>query len=429
MFDRKRYALVGLGIRSKMYTEAMLGDFSKYCELVGLCDSNEGRLLQCRNGISNRYGKTISGFDSKSFDNMIISTRPDTVLVTTGPDSTHDSYICRALELGCNVITEKPMTIDEDRCRRIIKAVEKSGKSIKVTFNYRYSPPRSQIKEILMAGEIGEILSVDFQWFLDTKHGANYYRRWHRLKQNSGSLLVHKATHHFDLVNWFLNDIPQTVFCQASLSYYTPENAEKRGLHNRGQRCRGCGEAKNCKFYLDIESHQELKELYLDCEHYDGYIRDRCVFSDEIDIWDNMAVNVRYKKGTLLSYMLYSYSPYEGYRIAFNGTKGRLEHGACEDTYVSGDGSVPGALNKNNVYIRLISEFSKPREIKVRTGEGGHGGGDPVLLADLFDPNDRQDTLGRKANHLDGAYSILVGIAASKSANTQQMVRIADLLN
>ena len=429
MFNRKRYVQVGLGIRSKMYTEAMLGDFSEFCDLVGLCDSNEGRLLQCKNAISNKYGKIISVFDPKSFDNMILSVKPDTVIVTTGPDSTHDNYICRALELGCNVITEKPMTIDEGRCRRIIKAVEKSGKSIKVTFNYRYSPPRSQLKEILIAGEIGEILSVDFQWFLDTKHGANYYRRWHRVKENSGSLLVHKSTHHFDLVNWFLNDLPESVFCQASLSYYTPENAQRRGLISRGQRCRGCPEARNCEFYLDIESHQELKELYLDCEQYDGYIRDKCVFSEEIDIWDNMAVNVKYKKGTLLSYMLHSYSPYEGYRMAFNGTRGRLEHGACEDTYISGDGTVPGALSKDNVYIRLIPEFSMPREIKVQTGEGGHGGGDPVLLADLFHPNVRCDPLARKANHMDGAYSVLVGIAASQSVKTKQIVEIAKLLN
>jgi predicted dehydrogenase len=77
-----------------------------------------------------------------------------------------------------------------------------------VTFNYRYSPFRSQVKELLMSGEIGDVLSVDFHWLLNTVHGADYFRRWHSNKAISGGLMVHKATHHFDLVNWWLSDMP-----------------------------------------------------------------------------------------------------------------------------------------------------------------------------------------------------------------------------
>ena len=82
--------------------------------------------------------------------------------------------------------------------------------------------------------------------------------------------------------------------------------------------------------------------------------RDRCPFAGEIDIWDNMSIVARYARGATLSYQLHAYSPYEGYRIAFNGTRGRLEHFACEATYVSGDGSVPGELAPENVSITLI---------------------------------------------------------------------------
>ena len=65
-----------------------------------------------------------------------------------------------------------------------------------MTFNYRYSPHRAKIWELLRAGEIGDITSVDFHWYLDTSHGADYFRRWHRLVECSGSLWVHKASHH-----------------------------------------------------------------------------------------------------------------------------------------------------------------------------------------------------------------------------------------
>ena len=130
-----------------------------------------------------------------------------------------------------------------------------------------------------------------------------------------------------------------------------------------------------------------------------------------------------------MSYMLHAYSPYEGYRIAFNGARGRLEHACCENSYISGDGSIPGELKPGNVTITRIPAFSSPEEVEVRTGAGGHGGGDLLLLEDVFAPDKAgPDPLGRRAGARDGAYSILVGIAAYHSIDSGQPVRIADLI-
>jgi predicted dehydrogenase len=79
--------------------------------------------------------------------------------------------------------------------------MNRTGRNCRVTFNYRYSPPRTQVKDLLMAGTIGDVLSVDFHWMLNTLHGADYFRRWHSRKEFSNGLMCHKATHHFDLVN------------------------------------------------------------------------------------------------------------------------------------------------------------------------------------------------------------------------------------
>ncbi len=426
---KKRYAHVGMGGRSRMYTDAIVGDFSDSCELAAICDISGGRLDLANRHIVELGGSPVPAYRADDFDKMIAEAKPDVVIVTTGPDATHSDYICRAMELGCDVVTEKPMTTDETRCRKILKTAAKTGKNLQVTFNYRYSPPRSQVKEMLDSGVIGEILSVDFAWLLNTSHGADYFRRWHRRRENSGSLLVHKATHHFDLVNWWLGDDPEEVFCHASLKYYTPTTAERMGLAGRSERCRNCPVAERCKFHLNLADSEDMKEMYLDCEDEpDGYIRDKCVFSDEINIWDNMSVSARYKSGALLNYILHAYSPYEGYRIAFNGSRGRLEHHACENTYISGDGTIPGELEKGNTTITLIREFSSPEQIEVRTSKGGHGGGDAPLLADVFDPEAPADPLKRKAGRRDGAYSILVGVAACKSIDTGKAVKIADLL-
>jgi predicted dehydrogenase len=412
-----------------MYTHALTQTFREHADLVAICDTNQGR-MDLFNRRQGELGMPATAtYDAGRFDDMVREARPDTVIVTTGPDVTHSDYICRAMELGCDVVTEKPMTTDEVRCRDILRVIERTGKRLQVTFNYRYSPPRSQVKEMLDRGDIGDILSVDFTWLLDTRHGADYFRRWHRRLGDSGSLLVHKATHHFDLVNWWLSDAPEEVFCHATKRYYTAENADRMGLSGRGTRCLDCSARSRCRFALDLAASKDLRELYLDNERYDGYARDRCVFSPEIDIWDTMSVSVRYRRGALLNYHLHAYSPYEGYHIAFNGTKGRLEHQACENTYISGDGTVPGELARGNTTITYIPEFSSPQAVEVRMGAGGHGGGDPVLLADLFHPEPPPDALGRRATERDGAYSILVGVAAYRSALASRPIRIADLLD
>ena len=91
-----------------------------------------------------------------------------------------------------------------EKAQRIVDACKRNNRHVRVLFNYRYSPPRTQVKDLLMSGAIGDVMSVDFHWLLNTLHGADYFRRWHSHKEISGGLMIHKATHHFDLVNWWL---------------------------------------------------------------------------------------------------------------------------------------------------------------------------------------------------------------------------------
>jgi predicted dehydrogenase len=125
---------------------------------------------------------------------MLRTVQPQTVMVCT-QDDTHDELIVQSLEAGCDVITEKPMATTAEKCRRILEAEARTGRRVNVAFNYRYAPFMAKLKALLLSGVIGEIVSVDFHWYLNTKHGADYFRRWHAYQANSGSLFVHKATH------------------------------------------------------------------------------------------------------------------------------------------------------------------------------------------------------------------------------------------
>lgn len=427
MKTKRRFAQVGLGGRSEMYYEAIARQFTDHAEIVGICDNNTGR-VQMRKDWLQGQNITVVGYHADDFERMITECNPDTVIVTS-KDVTHDDYICRAMELGCDVISEKPMTIDAQRCQRIIDTQHRTGRQCRITFNYRYSPPRTQLKELLMSGVIGEVLSVDFHWMLDTSHGADYYRRWHRHKANSGGLLVHKATHHFDLVNWWLSAIPSSVFAKGKRQFYLPRTAERYGLAKRGERCLGCPEAVACPFYLDLCGNPSLKAIYVDHESYDGYFRDRCVFSDAIDIEDSMQLVVTYDSGANMSYSLHSFMPWEGYIVTFNGSRGRLEHKCEEMVYINGDGTVPGALKAEGTWTRIYPHFAPAYEEEIWQAAGGHGGGDRLMLDDIFLPNRQQDKYLRAADQRSGAYSILTGIAANRSIETGAVVNITDIIS
>lgn len=435
---KKKYVLVGTGGRCSMFIDALIKDYKDDNELVALCDTNQTRMNYWAKYIKENGGPVVKTYKAADFDKMIAEIKPARVIVTS-MDRTHHKYICRAMELGCDVVSEKPMTVDAEKCQQIIDTKKKTGRDLVVTFNYRYSPRNTKVKEIIKSGMIGDVTSIHFEWLLDTVHGADYFRRWHRDKRNSGGLMVHKATHHFDLINWWIDSKPEIVFAMGDLKFYGKENAENRGITEFYARARGSKTAEKDPFSLKVTDKDErILGLYYNAEHEDNYYRDQSVFGDGISIEDNMAVMVRYANKTVMAYSLNAHSPWEGYRVCFNGTKGRLEFNVVEKSYVSGnheDFNQPGMRELEGDKKEMVPEiilqkhWGKPQVITYEaSNKGGHGGGDVRLLKDVFEGAEN-DPLGHAAGYIDGAASILTGIAANKSMATGMPVIVKDLVD
>lgn len=425
--EKRRYAQVGVGTRAQAFYNAIATTYRESCELVAICDVNQGRMDYTNRRLQEAGVKEVPTYKHYEFEKMVEETKPDCIIVTS-VDRTHDYYIIRAMELGCDVITEKPMTIDEKRAQAIIDTQKRTGRDVRVAFNYRYAPDKTKIRELIMDGTIGDIYAVHFEWFLDTRHGADYFRRWHRQKENSGGLLVHKSTHHFDLVNFWLGTEPDTVYAMGSLNFYGRKNAERRGEKEFFFRYYGNEKAKADPFYFDIEAHPLIKALFKECEEEDGYIRDKSVFSEEINIEDTMGVMVRYKNNAIMTYSLNAYCPLEGLRVSFTGSKGRIDYEAFERSNFDQTGE--RSLIQGDVYSKRIMVhpmFGKSYEVEIPKATGGHGGGDPALMKNIFgDPS--EDRFKRAANHVDGAMSILTGVAANKSIASGLPVKIDSLV-
>jgi predicted dehydrogenase len=403
---KRRYAIVGNGIRgSTMWGRDLVDRYGDVLEFVGLCDVNPLRAEASRRLL----GVTCPTFTR--IEELFDRAKPDLLAITT-VCSTHAELIVKALDRGIDVLTEKPMVTDEAQCQAVLDAEKRTGKKIVVTFNYRYAPKHQKIKEVLLSGEIDRVTSVDFSWYLDIQHGADYFRRWHRLREKSGSLWVHKATHHFDLVNWWLDADPVEVSAFGSLSHYG-----RKGPF-RSTNCRPCPHKAECPFYWDIAKDPRLVALYVDTEKADGYLRDGCVFKEDVNIPDTMNAVVRYSSGVTMSYSLNTFMPFEGYRLAFNGTKGRLEVRDYERQAWD-----PGEETE----IHVSRNFGPRVKVELPKAAGGHGGGDDRLRNLIFRKAVMPEYM-KLPDSRAGALSCLTGIAALKSMDADRPVKIADLV-
>ena len=283
---------------------------------------------------------------------------------------------------------------------------------------------------------------MHFEWLLDVRHGADYFRGWHRDKANSGGLLVHTASHHFDLVNWWLGARPVSVFAQTRLFFYGPEGGAAHGYDRGYERAHAAAAAADDPFALTLADNPRLRELYLDAESHDGYLRDRNVFAPGVSIEDDMAVLVRYSTGATMSYHLTAYAPWEGYRLMVNGSRGRLELEVVDSDFVSPDGArevkghgrphgAAAAAEDGHTRLTIHPYWRKAYRVEFDgLTRAGHGGADARMTAVLFGHQPLEpDSLGRRAGARDGALALLTGLAANESSATGQPVHVADLLD
>lgn len=422
--QKTKYAVVGTGGRSPMFLDPIAGRFRSAAELVGLCDPSHVRRAFHQQRLASLFElPPIPEYDD--FDRMLSEQSPDVVVVCT-PDYLHHEYIIRSLDFGADVVSEKPMTTDAAKCRAVFDAVERTARKVRVTFNMRWGPGVSKVRELIAAGEIGRICHVDFEYLLDASHGADYFRRWHSQKEYSGGLLVHKATHHFDAINWWLDAIPSEVFAMGGLKFYGRQNAMERGDEalTRYPRYTGYPEALHDPFSLTLDGDSTSSELYLNAEDETGYIRDRNVFREGIDIEDSMSLLIKYRTGAMVAYSLNAFCPREGFRVSISGDRGRIDYEEHHSTHVARDLPAPEFSRR----LTLQKIFSMPADIEIPTLEGGHGGGDPLLQEQIFSADPPNDPLLRYAGHEQGAASLLIGAAANQSMATGRAVQITDLL-
>ena len=386
----RKIGLVGCGHRGIDGFLSTLKEAGHARDVTALCDTNPVRLNFAFEFLGESDCSTY-----EDYDEFLRHPGLDTVIVAT-PDHTHRQLVVKAFRADKDVVCEKPMATTLADCRAMLEA--RGENRLQVAFNFRYNSLAQRVKDLLADGAVGRVLHVEASDTVSWAHGSDYFGRWHRLQARSGGLIVHKSTHTFDVINWWLDDHPATVSAAGRRQFYTPDR-------QRGERCQTCEAAGECRFHVDLTEEVPgqvagiphfYERIYLDAEVHDGYRRDVCVFHPENDVPDTYVVRTGYREGTLLNYSAIFYGAYEDRTFVLQGTTGRME------------------VSKVKRKIILYHDnLEQNREvISVPPEPGGHDGADPNFMGDLLASKHSED---QRATAQDGYWSLAIGACANKS--------------
>lgn len=368
-----KIAIMGFGGRGNVYAH-----FTKYFgeEVVAVCDPDETK----RNS-AYEYGVSEDMFftDEESFFNR--GKIADALVIST-MDTLHYRQTMRALEIGYNILLEKPIAVTREECEAIEKKAKETGRKIVICHVLRYSPFYKKIKEIIDGGELGNVVSLALTENIGYYHFAHSFVRgnW-RNEKVSTPLILQKNCHDLDLICWLLGRNCVSVSSYGGLNYFKKENAPDGSASH----CVYCQYKDTCAYscfriYENIEyekiaglaAHGRLgrtnKEIEESLSNMNN-LYSRCVFKCDNDVCDHQMVNMLFEGGITVSLN----------SVAFTENLKRHINVYCERGNIRDNGN-------GNLIVEKFGEEQK--EIIIEYPKGGyahHSGGDVGIVKEFID--------------------------------------------
>ena len=410
--------IIGCGNRGRTYA----GYAKKYpagMKVVGVSDILEHRVkyLGDQHKVSEemRFGHFREVFASgkKLADAVVIAT----------PDDRHYEPCMKALELGYDVLLEKPVAPTKKECEIIRDMVKKTGRIVALCHVLRYAPYFMALREVVKSGVIGDVVNIQHMEPIQYAHMAHSYVRgnWRREDETTPIILA-KSCHDLDILRWIIDKPCKYIDAAGSLSFFREENAPK----DAPKYCTdGCPHQKECPYdaveiYTRLKQHTGVFDLQgnkdsdfilsrLKDPRYNSYAR--CVFHCDNDQPDHYVAIMGFEDGVTASFSMDAFSPKGGRRTRIMGTMG----------YIEGDSKsfvVTDFLTRTpklwNMEVAEIGEYAK----------SGHGGGDYRLVRDWLEAVDRHDP-DHLSSGIDEAFeSHMMGFAAERSRRTGKKEKI-----
>lgn len=343
-------------------------------------------------------------------------------IIISMPDNLHYVPCMKALEMGYDILLEKPIAPTEKECRSILAMAKKTGRIVAVCHVLRYAPYFVKMKELIAAGAIGQVMSVQHLEPIEHTHMAHSYVRgnWHNSKETTPILLA-KSCHDLDIIKWVIDKPSSEIVAMGDLKWFKAENAPQ-GSTNR---CTdGCKVERECPYsaikeyvedgrrnkVLDIpENATDKKAVILERLKTTNY--GRCVYRMENDQPDHYITNIRFAGGITANFSMEAFTSYPGRRTRVFGAMGDMVGDMTE---------------------LVITDFRTGKVVKLRPiaedveeyKNSGHGGGDYLLARDFVQAVAHQDPKMLTSTIDESIESHLMGFMAEKSRKTKKIEAI-----
>ncbi|MCC6288135.1 MAG: Gfo/Idh/MocA family oxidoreductase [Chitinophagaceae bacterium] len=358
--------LIGAGNRGNIYADYALIQPDEL-NIVGVAEQDairNGRFVRKHNiAADKRFYTWQQVFEREKF--------ADAVIIAT-PDFLHAAPCLKALEAGYDVLLEKPIALTETECRLIFDKAKSTGRIVGVCHVLRYSPYFRQLKEIISAKAIGDIVSVQHMEPIGYAHMAHSYVRgnWHNSEKTSPIVLA-KSCHDTDILRWLINEPIENIQCFGGLKLFRKENAPAGSK----PRCTDdCAVESTCPFSALQIYYRDRKRLYVfdlpeRRRNWDYIILKklkttdygRCVFDMDNDQPDHLTINMRFGNNITAAFSMEGLTSYEGRRTSIMGTKGDIT---------------------GNMETYTITDFRTGQKTTWSLKTDFHGGGDHRLVKD-----------------------------------------------
>jgi len=450
MSDKKPITaiIIGAGYRGK----DSFGKFAKEnpdkLNIVGVAEPNNVKRKEMRDiyQIPKKYTFT-------TWEEILKEQKFADVAIITTRDNMHTKPTLKALELGYDILLEKPIAQTLDESVKIVKKAEELGRQLQICHEFRYTGFFSKIHEIVQSGKLGQIIKINMEENMSYWHfGHGYVRGIARNTEVAAPLILAKCCHDLDLMHWIIGDKPKKLSSFGSLIHFKPENAPPGAT----KRCLdGCPHKETCIFYAPILyidytpmlniareadsklaniggwltiKHKKLTKfmskfiprLKLAIEFKDWPISaitedfsvegrwkaikegpyGRCVYFCDNNVVDNQVINIEFENGITGVFSVQGHAPIEGRYIRIDGTDGML----------TGNFKVTG--EKIWFYDKLTMKKKLIYHKKIQ--EQGHDAGDDRLMEEFIERirTGKVKPFNDARSHLESHF---MGFAAEKS--------------
>lgn len=390
MAKQIKVVLLGAGNRANVYAKTAL-KHPDLMQVVGIVDPDPVR----RELMREKYGVDPSCCYADVSEFVAVEKFADAVINGT-MDHLHVPTSIPVLEKGYDLLLEKPFATNEEEARELCRVAHENGRRVVIGHVLRYTDFYRAIKEQLLSGVIGQIISIESCEHVNYHHMAVSYVRgkWRSEQLCFAPMLLAKSCHDIDILVWMMGDNAPVRVSSFGADFQFGKARKPAGA---GERCVvDCPYEKDCCFsaranYLaadrwgqyvwkSLEGEGELtaerKAESLATDNPYG----RCVWDFERDgNVDHQTVHIQFANGATGSFTMVGGSAKSERNIHIVGTKGEIK-GTFEDGRFVVRVMLPGT--KAGYAERVYDMNASDDMIGAR---GGHGGGDRNLVLDFLD--------------------------------------------